>query len=178
MGCALGTQRIMHTVWKQQFSLSQTRLTQEEQPDCTSFILVNAHSSYSLCWTSQGVNAASQHWEITGRQPCTGTLAEWLRCRHLQLGTRQWSANNFQSLRDSEVGINCLGSILKFSSPEGGSGQGMFVPEESGKEKEKPANTQAPRGLVFHEVSLMMSYKKWVTPTCDLLRGCTAPECL
>lgn len=40
-----------------------------------------------------------------------------------------------------ETGINCLGSILNLSSPEGGSGQGMFVPEESGKEKEKPANT-------------------------------------
>lgn len=62
-------------------------------------------------------------------------------------------------------------------SPKGGSGQAMFVPEESGKEEEKPTNTQAPWGLVFHEVSLMMSYKKWATPTCDLLRGCTAPEC-
>lgn len=60
----------------------------------------------------------------------------------------------------SEIGINCLGSILNLSSPEGGSGQGMFVPEESGKEKENPTNTQAPQGLVFHEVSLMMSYKK------------------
>lgn len=83
MGCALGTQQITNTVRKQQFPLSQTKLTQEEQPDCKSSILENAHSSYSLCWTSQGINAASQHWEFRGRQPYAGTLAEWLWCQHL-----------------------------------------------------------------------------------------------
>lgn len=83
----MGTQQIMNMVWKQQFPLPQTRLTQEEQPDCKSSILENAHSSYSLCWTSQGINAASKHWEFTGRQPYTGTLTERLRCWHLQLGS-------------------------------------------------------------------------------------------
>lgn len=134
MARALGTPWITTTVWKQQFPLSQTRLTQEEQPDCKSSILCTQLLQAVLnctgdkcCQPALGIHRETALHRSTGR----------MTLMHLQLGTRQQCANKFQSPRESGVGINCLGSILNLSSPKGGSGQGMLVPEENGKENKK-----------------------------------------
>lgn len=137
--------------------------------ECTQFLQPELNSTRDkCCQPTLGIHRET----ALHRYTCRVTLRETPPAGHTAV------IRKFQWPRDSEVGINCLGSIVNLSAPKGGSGQGMFVPEESGKEKEKPANTQTPWRLVFHEVSLMMSCKKWVTPTCDLLRRCTAPECL